>query len=611
MSAPPIDWIDGQPFSREFGDVYFSRDAGLLESRHVFLEGNNLPQRWASIVAGETFVIGETGFGTGLNFLCAWQCWNRAAVKGRLHYVSFELRPLSREQMRRAHAAWPELAALSAALCDRYDAPGEGWHRYAFQDGEVTLTLVVGDARHCLPRFSGKVDAWFLDGFAPARNPHLWDSDFLHALPRHSHPDATFSTYTSAGAVRRALQSAGFIVQKRQGHGRKREMTRGWLDGNRRPLDRFERKAIVIGAGVAGCATARALAMRGWLVKVMDLESQSARGASGLAQAVLHLRLPRQLLASHRLAVQGYQHSRRLGHSLGTEYAQAWDPCGTLQLDHVSRRVLDSGALDHMGIPASLVRRVSAKEASDLAGVPVPSDGLYLPLGGWMNGPLLCTALLDHPGIERHMPARITALCRDNATEEWRLSCVDGEVHQAPTVVLANAAGARALLPANALPLHEVRGQITQAVATPRSHGLRAVLCGEGVVTPASRGLHSIGATYRHTWEDPGPSEAEHGENRGMLRALCPSLYEALNLDQVPPAGAFVGYRTTTPDRTPVAGPWREGPLQGLLFNLAHGSRGFSTAPLLAEYVASLLEGEPSPLPVELEQALDAHRFAG
>lgn len=610
MSEPHIDWIDGQPYSRAYGDVYFSRDSGMQETQHVFLQGNDLPQRWAALDTRDTFVIGETGFGTGLNFLCAWQCWNRHSVKGHLHFISFELQPLSIGQLRQAHAPWPELAPLSAALCDQYDAPAQGWHRYAFQDGAVTLTLIVGDARSCLPRMSGKAQAWFLDGFAPARNPQLWDAELLQALAQHSHPGATFATYTSAGAVRRALQAAGFIVHKRPGHGRKREMTQGWLEGSAPTRDTHARDAIVVGAGMAGCASARALAARGWRVRVLDPSHHVAGGASGLPQAVLHLRLPRQLLDSHRLAMQGYQHSLRLWRSLRGKQTEPWAPCGTLQLDHVSRRVLDESALHHMGIPPSLACRVSAAQASEIAGMDLPSGGLHFPLGGWMDGRALCEALLDRPGIEPRVPARVVALGRDEARGDWQLKCADGTMLVAPTVVLANAASARTLLPAGTLPLHEVRGQITLAGATPSSSTLRTVLCGEGVVTPAARGSHSIGATYRHSWQDDAPSDAEHQENCDMLRALCPALHAALQLDIKSPVGSFVGYRVTTPDRTPIAGAWPGPHTEGLYLNLAHGSRGFSTAPLLAEYIASLLEGEPSPLPAELESAVDVDRFA-
>jgi tRNA U34 5-methylaminomethyl-2-thiouridine-forming methyltransferase MnmC len=215
--AADIRWREGGvPESRRFGDPYFSLDGGLDETRHVFLAGNDLPARF---VPG--FRVAETGFGTGLNLLAAWQSWREAGVPGRLTYTAFEAFPMLPADMARAHAAFPAVAALSAELMSRFDG-------VRFTVPDLELTVIHGDARMTLPAWDGVADAWFLDGFAPARNPELWEDGLLAAVAARTAPGGTFATYTAAGHVRRALAAAGFTVDRRPGHGHKRHMTAGW-----------------------------------------------------------------------------------------------------------------------------------------------------------------------------------------------------------------------------------------------------------------------------------------------------------------------------------------------------------------------------------------------
>jgi tRNA 5-methylaminomethyl-2-thiouridine biosynthesis bifunctional protein len=223
-----LDWREGHPYSRLFGDIYFSQSSGIKETRHVFLRNNHLARRWQALVPGELFTIGETGFGTGLNFLCAWQLWRETMPeKARLHFVSTEKYPLGHADLGRAQAMWPELAALSKLLLSQYDAASSGTQQMSFDDGRVTLTLLLGDVRETLPQLHAVIDAWFLDGFAPARNPEMWQPELFGTIARLSSRGATFATYTCAGIVRRALISAGFEVEKVPGFGTKREMLRG------------------------------------------------------------------------------------------------------------------------------------------------------------------------------------------------------------------------------------------------------------------------------------------------------------------------------------------------------------------------------------------------
>ncbi|ERI52737.1 hypothetical protein N878_17845, partial [Pseudomonas sp. EGD-AK9] len=269
MSEPhhaQLDWDErGQPLSRHFGDVYFSQQDGLEETRYVFLANNDLAARFAALGDGECLCIGETGFGTGLNFLCAWQLFEQQAPAGaRLHFVSVEKYPLQLADLQRALALWPELAPQAEQLLVQYRAIHPGYQRLLLADGRIALTLLIGDALEQLAQLDARIDAWFLDGFNPAKNPQMWTPELFAELARLSAPGATLGTFSSAGVVRRALNDAGFRMKRVPGLGKKWEVLKGRFIGAtgdetkpwfaRPPHQAQDKHAVVIGAGLAGCA---------------------------------------------------------------------------------------------------------------------------------------------------------------------------------------------------------------------------------------------------------------------------------------------------------------------------------------------------------------------
>ncbi len=227
-SAHPLEWDDdGHPVSGLFGDLFHSRTDGQAKTRHVFLAGNSLPARWT---ARPYFSIAELGFGTGLNFLETWRSWRATRpFAGQMSFTSFEAFPLSLDQMRRALSRWNELARLAERLLDALPStwPPVGEERPVRLDRQTQLTIVLGDARETVPAWPGKADCWYLDGFAPARNPQMWNEELMKAVARRTAPGGTFATYTASGFVRRSLEAAGFAVEKRKGFGGKREMMAG------------------------------------------------------------------------------------------------------------------------------------------------------------------------------------------------------------------------------------------------------------------------------------------------------------------------------------------------------------------------------------------------
>jgi tRNA U34 5-methylaminomethyl-2-thiouridine-forming methyltransferase MnmC len=217
-----VEWRDGPvPISSLFDDPYFSLANGIAETRHVFLAGNGLPARFRG-----GFRVAELGFGTGLNMLATALAWAGAGSPGRVTYISFEAYPMPPDDIARALGAFPEMAPLTPEFLAAWRTGAR-----AFAVGPLDLTVIVGDARETLPRWPGQADAWFLDGFSPAKNPELWGEDLMSEVARHTAPGGTFATYTAAGFVRRGLQAAGFQVERVAGHGTKRHMTRGRLAG--------------------------------------------------------------------------------------------------------------------------------------------------------------------------------------------------------------------------------------------------------------------------------------------------------------------------------------------------------------------------------------------
>jgi len=212
-----LEWREGGvPVSTDFDDPYFSLENGLAETRHVFLAGNNLPERFC-----DGFHIAELGFGTGLNCLTTVMDWAQSGQKGRLHFTSFEAFPMRADEMATALDAFPELAGPAETLVSAWS---KGAREIEFKEG-VCLRVIEGDARETLPAWQGKADAWYLDGFSPAKNPELWEDSLLNAVAKHTAPGGTVATYTAAGFVRRGLDAAGFTVTREPGYGRKRHMT--------------------------------------------------------------------------------------------------------------------------------------------------------------------------------------------------------------------------------------------------------------------------------------------------------------------------------------------------------------------------------------------------
>ncbi len=625
LARASLDWgaaDDERPAPRSllFDDIYFSED-GLTETAHVFLDANNLPQRFAT---ARSFAIGELGFGTGLNFLVAWELWRRAKkpAGARLHFLSVEAFPLGRDDLRKAHRAWPALADLSQQLIAAYPPPHRGFHQLTFDD-DVTLTLYLGDALVGLARAEAQIDAWFFDGFAPDRNPAMWSPEIFREVARLSAPGATFGTFTVAGAVRRALTAAGFAPEKRPGFGRKREMLAGVLKQppshtkiraawfNTRPAAPLadDARIAIIGAGIAGASLAYALNTLGLAPIVYEADAP-ASGASGNPAGLVMPRLDVDTTPTAHYFAHAYLHTIRLLNKLQQDApTPLFNACG----------VRLCAAYDHD----------KARHAKRLAMAALPDgwleqagEDLYFPQAGVVDPSAFVHALLGATPLRR---AKIIRL--DKQDEKWRTEDADGNRDVFDAVIIANGLDALGFAQVSALPLAGALGQIEWFSEAQTPAG--AIAFGP-YVAPAPQGGLVIGATYAPIaiGRSPAFSPEATQTNIDAVRAKFPELGAALTPEAARPRASI---RCTTPDRSPIAGPvpdWRAyaDAYDGLRHGLTHpysdgqsqeglyiltglGSRGLVSAPLAAAMIAAEIAGAPAPVEAGVAEALHPARF--
>ena len=631
IPAVPAFDAAGTPFSPEYGDVYHSAESGPGQARHVFLGGNGLPARWGG---ARVFTILETGFGMGLNFLATRQAWRAdPAHPERLHFVSVEKHPFAREGLAALHARYPEYASLAAELQVAWPLPLPGLHRLHFDGGRVTLTLAFADVADVLPKLRLEADAIYLDGFAPDRNPDMWTPTIMKALARCARPGATAATYTTARAVRDALAGAGFVSEQRPGFGTKRHMLVARYAPPRLPRSAgatpprwSERRAIVIGAGLAGAAVCERLAARGWAIELVERHPRPAAEASGMPAGTFHPQISRDDSFLSRLTRAGFLYGLDNWHALESGgHRFGWAQCGVMQIARDAReetRMADS--VRAMGNPAGYVDYLPRAEAGRRTGLAARTGSLWFSTGGWIRPVELVSALLDaaRPGLSFHFARTVNALVRDGNL--WRAVEADGSlIAAAPVVVLANSHDATRLVPHD-VALRRVRGQLT-CLPPGSIEPPGMVLAGAGHLIPAADGAAVVGSTYDFEDEDPEPRASGHAGNLERLELLLPG--SSARLDPAQLAGT-VGFRCVTPDRMPLIGglpdaearasttarsgirAQEQARLEGLYGAFGYASRGLTWAALGGELIASQLEGEPLPLEGDLADAVDPARFA-
>lgn len=622
--------------SLQYDDIYHAEAGGLAQCRHVFIGGNRLPERWR---ARGGFTIVETGFGCGLNFLATWAAWHEDSARcARLHFVSVEKHPFRREDLAVIHRAWPELAAFSRQLLDLWPPLVPGFHRLNLDGGRVGLTLLFGDALALLPQLRARADAFYLDGFAPAKNPELWSPPLFRQIGRLAADGATAATWSVAALVRDGLRAAGFAWDRETGFASKREMLVARREravpsappghGSSVAPSPADRHALVIGAGLAGSAVAHSLAERGWQVDVLERHPLPAQEASGNPAGVLRPLLSIDDNRLARLARAGFLHALRQLRQIERDgFPPRWDGCGVLQLARDARHEnTQRETVERHAYPVDYARYVERDLASKLIGYPAAAGGWHFPSGGWVTPPSLVAALLAGGAARISLRAGAPVASLQHSGQTWRAMAEDGAlIAEAPHVILATGCAAPHIDTAMALPLQRGRGQISLLRAR-AERALNCVVTQRGYATPALDGWHCAGATYDARDETLALKETDHGENLARLAAMLPGFADERDARTL--AGR-VGFRPVSPDRRPLVGAlpcrplpcrplpadcaptalWRVERLPGIAVVNGFGARGLVWSALAAELIAAGIEAEPLPLEAELVDALDPARF--
>ena len=605
VRATPAFHSDGTLYSQQFDDVYASAAGTLAETRHVFLQGNELPERWRN---SGRFTIIETGFGAGLNFLATWKAWREAAPGyARLHFVSVEKHPFARTDLAGIHARCPELRALAGELLGRYPPLLPGFHRLHLDHGRVTLTLLFGEAALMLSQLDASADAFYLDGFAPARNPQMWSEAVCAEIARLAAPGATVATYSVAGAVRQGLTRAGFAVEKREGFAGKREMLAGrFAAGSSANESHTDKRAVVIGAGLAGSAIAQRLAERGWAVEIIERHPAPAQAASGnpagLVRPVFSLDWNTLSRFTSAAFLYALRHNAALAELSGNLIQGTG---GVLQLarddNHFAKQ---QRILERFALPPELVQLIEARQATELAAAPVAGPGCWFPEAVWMKPESICRANLDRASARTRCLFQSDADALRRTEQEWEVVDSSGGVlARAPVVILANAHFAGRFSQTAKLPLRPVRGQVSLLPARAGMR-LRIAVCRDGYITPALDGMHCLGSSFNEGMLEESSRVEDHAANLRRLELMLPGFGAGVEPDSLV---GRVAFRAMSTDGLPVLGELLSEP--GLFTCLALGSRGMTWAALAAEIVASRIDGDPMPVERDLLAALAVGRF--
>jgi tRNA 5-methylaminomethyl-2-thiouridine biosynthesis bifunctional protein len=613
-----IDFCEGVPFARAFDDVYHARAGALAQAQHVFLRGNGLPERWA---ARPRFVVLETGFGLGNSFLTTWAAWRDDPRRcERLVFVSVEKHPPSHATLQQAHRESP-LKPLADQLADAWPPLTHNLHPLDFEAGRVRLLLALGDVADWLPELVAEVDAFYLDGFAPAKNPQMWERRVFKALGRLAAPGATAATWSVARVVRDGLAEAGFAVDRAPGFAAKGEMTVARYAPAftpRRAPSRLAaassaREAVVVGAGLAGAAVTAALRDEGFECTVVDRHPAPAMETSGNPGGLFHgVVTPEDGAHARFNRAAALLAQRRFGPLLGAGTVPGRID-GLLRLHPGADVSGMRGLLARLGLPPDHVQALNAHEAGDRAGVPLQAPAWFYPGGGWLApGAWVRHALRD----SRYLGGRAVAALRRSGGLWQTLDPAGQVIAEAPVVVLANAADAARLVGDPPWPLQRVRGQVTLLRAP---LPLQLPLAGTGYAIDLRDGRLLCGATHQPDDDTPALRDEDHRANLEQLSQLL-----GRPIDAQPPLEGRVGWRLVANDRLPVLGPLpvddlssarldqpRFIPRQPGLYTLtALGSRGITWAPLAGQVLAAWISGAPLPLEASLLDAVDVARFA-
>ncbi|HIQ35646.1 MULTISPECIES: FAD-dependent 5-carboxymethylaminomethyl-2-thiouridine(34) oxidoreductase MnmC [Acinetobacter] len=614
LQTAELDWelVDGieVPISKQFGDVYFSKDNGLLETRHVFLNGNDLSERLSQLKDFEYFCVGETGFGTGLNILTLWQLWQqiRPNNHSHLHTISVEKFPLSKADLIRALNVWPELKPLADKLIQQYPLPIAGCHRLSFPEERFSIDLWLGDAQDIFPSIpkTQAVNAWFLDGFAPSCNPDMWQENVLNHIVRLSDYGTTFASFSVAGVLKRGLKQHGVQINRPRGFGHKREMLKAiWLaptktentDSNAIVSDQIsleeipnktQRKIAIIGAGIAGLTTAWAFAQRGHQVTIYE-QNEPLSGASGNPLALLNPKLcPIE---------QAHEHLMTLSWQQALKFYSSFKAFRSIQVHQLALKNAD----ELLDLAEQYPEDVLSIHTADELTLQSKFPSLNLHHAGAVSPHQLRDEILKHPNIQLVI-AQISAVKEMNShTELWQ-----DQVHLATTDhTIVCCAKQSAELFEDYPVLKPIRGQVSWVENVEQPLTLDEAYSYGGYCMQLNPSQLILGASFYPNRDDAEVLAEDHVHNYELIHSVFPDYAEKLPFIEKWQGRASV--RAQSLDYFPLVGKMKNHEQTYTFAGL--GSKGFLFAPLCSEVLAALVLGELCPIPQTLLNKLSPERF--
>lgn len=617
------------PYSVQFDDVYFNTANGLAESNYVFIDGNDLSARWQQNAHKANFVIAETGFGTGLNFLATLQKWYASAEKpDHLHYISLEKYPLSTEDLLKAHSAFPEIETYSHKLVGHWqffsDQFRHGLHQIKYSN-EITLTIGFGEAAGLLKQLNAQIDAWYLDGFAPKKNPDMWRNELFNEINRLSRPKSTVATFTAASQIKKQLLNHGFEVHKRKGFGKKREMitavfgqplTQNIIQQPWHPTPKKTiagKKVTILGAGIAGLCLAKHFKQLGYHITVIEQNSKPMKQASGNELAMVMPMLTAENAPESQFYIRAFEAAKRF------YTAQEFHQIGVLQHLTDTKKQQWAQTISNLDLPESLVNCNDIKNHS-----------ILYPTAGYVDTEKVADRLAKNVDQWHHLPINDIQQS-DNGHWVLKSNKFNSKI-EAELLIIANGIQAQQLFPAMELSMIGKHGMTSVIKST--QHTPSNIQLADGYIIPElSKNRMVCGATFDHLsqtqWYQPAELHQDHWQRNSQLWQKH-EIYDDLKSANV--TGAHAAIRATTPDHLPLCGPmvkqsqfkqdyqdlhhgrhWQQYPTAAVYDNLytlnGLGSRGFTSAPLLAHYLSAMISGEPLPLEHDLCKIIHPNRF--
>lgn len=660
---------DGAPYCQRFDDIYFESKSGTLQSYFVFIQKNQIKRRLQK--SKQSFTIAETGFGTGLNFLLTLQAYQKAQLEltqestqnsakklAPLHFISVEKYPLSKAQLVQSLSILPELKEFSDTLTENYPENSPTQYSENFQatflNNQVKLTLVFDDAAQGLSSLSspkgGLIDAWYLDGFSPAKNPDMWSKTLFTQIGRLSKEQTTLTTFTVAGSVKRQLRDIGFRLEKHLSPGIKKEMFFGIMQNNPitargyqlRPRITKPQHVSIIGGGIASACAAYALTKQGVKVTLYCKDSSLAQGGSSNAIGALYPLLHQQADDISCFYQQAFWRAKALYSEIaeqGFSFSHQW--CGLLEVSYKEALAKRQQAFEDLNTwPKDLIQGVDAKQASKFANVDLTFGGLFMPNAGWISPQELVKQVFQAAKASKMLKimtdthiTKIRQLAHSSGenSNSWCLVS-DQREFNASVLVICAGADAIEIEQLKPLPLTATRGQVTSMMTNSKINKLSTVICHKGYLTPQDKGIHCIGATFQKNDTNIKTNKADDHYNLAMLGKCIPELSADINWQEQDISSSKARLRCMSQDHMPLVGavpnisqhmqiyphlakdknwPYAQPApcIDNLYVMLGLGARGLCSAPLVADVLTAELCNTPYPIDNQMLFNLSPNRF--